>query len=171
MRSLFYITASTRECITPSVIYNIISYEDIDLWNENKDFILEYLGISFKILKEEGKMLTLLFYKKSLLENKLNDKRIQAFLMNIGYPEEFSLETYLNYLGKRYDIYDFPHEIGLFLGYPLKDVYGFIENKGKNYIACKYWKVYHNKSHALKIFEEIDKAKENAMRTLTAALI
>ncbi|WP_323373281.1 DUF3793 family protein [Anaeropeptidivorans aminofermentans] len=164
-------TASTREGITPSVIYNIISFEDINLWNENKDFILEDLDISFKILKEEEKILTLLFYKKSLLEKKLNNKRIQKFLIHIGYPKDVSLEEYLNHLSKRYNVYDFPHEIGLFLGYPLKDVYGFIENKGKNYIACKYWKVYHNKNHALRVFDEIDKAKENAMRTLTLALI
>ena len=28
---------------------------------------------------------------------------------------------------------EFPHEIGVFLGYPLGDVVGFIENRGKNF--------------------------------------
>ena len=37
---------------------------------------------------------------------------------------------------------DFPHEIGVFLGYPLADVIGFIQNRGKNFTACGYWKVY-----------------------------
>lgn len=37
---------------------------------------------------------------------------------------------------------EFPHEIGVFLGYPLADVIGFIENRGKNFALCGYWKVY-----------------------------
>ena len=36
----------------------------------------------------------------------------------------------------------FPHEIGLFLGYPFEDVMGFIENKGENYLCSGCWKVY-----------------------------
>lgn len=37
---------------------------------------------------------------------------------------------------------DFPHEIGVFLGYPLGDVVGFIENRGKNFTCCGCWKSY-----------------------------
>ena len=35
---------------------------------------------------------------------------------------------------------DFPHEIGVFLGYPLTDVVGFIENQGRNFTCCGCWK-------------------------------
>ncbi len=48
---------------------------------------------------------------------------------------------------------EFPHEIGFFLGYPAADVIGFIENRGKNSIACGPWKVYANKDEALRTFE------------------
>lgn len=37
---------------------------------------------------------------------------------------------------------EFPHEIGVFLGYPLEDVVGFIRNRGRNYTCCGYWKAY-----------------------------
>ena len=47
---------------------------------------------------------------------------------------------------------EFPHEIGFFLGYPTADVIGFIENRGKNSIACGPWKVYANKDQALQTF-------------------
>ncbi len=47
---------------------------------------------------------------------------------------------------------EFPHEIGFFLGYPAADVIGFIENRGKNSIACGPWKVYTNKDQALQTF-------------------
>lgn len=44
----------------------------------------------------------------------------------------------------------FPHEIGLFLGYPPEDVRGFIEKK-----RCKYtglWKVYGDEEKAVELF-------------------
>lgn len=47
---------------------------------------------------------------------------------------------------------EFPHEIGLFLGYPLDDVVGFIENRGRNYLACGCWKVYTRPSAAKRRF-------------------
>ncbi len=36
----------------------------------------------------------------------------------------------------------FPHEIGLFLGYPPEDVDGFIQHKAKEFLFCGLWKVY-----------------------------
>ena len=51
----------------------------------------------------------------------------------------------------------FPHEIGLFLGYPLEDVQGFIENCGKNYRLCGCWKVYGDPQAALRCFARYEK--------------
>ncbi|MPN35997.1 hypothetical protein SDC9_183502 [bioreactor metagenome] len=47
----------------------------------------------------------------------------------------------------------FPHEIGLFLGYPLHDVVGFIENKGRNFTCSGYWKSYGDPETAQKCYE------------------
>jgi len=52
---------------------------------------------------------------------------------------------------------DFPHEIGLFLGYPLGDVKGFIENAGKNSKCTGCWKVYCDECEALKLFRKYKK--------------
>ena len=41
-----------------------------------------------------------------------------------------------------------PHEIGVFLGYPIWDVKGFIDNKGKDFKYCGTWKVYNNTDYA-----------------------
>ena len=47
---------------------------------------------------------------------------------------------------------EFPHEIGLFLGYPVGDVVGFIKNKGKNFKCCGCWKVYCDQCEAERRF-------------------
>ena len=57
------------------------------------------------------------------------------------------------------DIDAFPHEIGVFLGYPLEDVLGFIENGGRNCLYCGCWKVYANECAALEAFVRSEKCK------------
>ena len=46
-----------------------------------------------------------------------------------------SLETLIIDLQKRLNSNGFPHEIGLFLGYPMTDVLGFIE--GRKHFKCR----------------------------------
>ena len=65
----------------------------------------------------------------------------------------------------RYEAYvqkgkDFPHEIGVLLGYPAEDVKGFVVNEGKNYLYSGYWKVYGDLSEAKQLFYKFDRAKE-----------
>ena len=52
---------------------------------------------------------------------------------------------------------EFPHEIGLFLGYPPEDVCGFIENRacGCKCVGC--WKVYGDEAAARKKFDQYRK--------------
>lgn len=52
---------------------------------------------------------------------------------------------------------DFPHEIGLFLGYPPEDVQGFIEQKACNSKCTGYWKVYGDQKKAERIFDRYNK--------------
>lgn len=58
---------------------------------------------------------------------------------------------------------EFPHEIGIFLGYPIWDVEGFIEHKGQNYKFCGYWKVYQDVEGAKLKFKEYDRIRESAL--------
>ena len=49
----------------------------------------------------------------------------------------------------------FPHEIGIFLGYPLEDVRGFVEHGGQNYRCCGCWKVYGDPDRARRWFSRL----------------
>ena len=48
---------------------------------------------------------------------------------------------------------EFPHEIGLFLGYPPEDVKGFIDNRAEGYKCIGCWKVYGDEENAKRKFE------------------
>ena len=52
---------------------------------------------------------------------------------------------------------DFPHEVGLFLGYPPEDVSGFICNKAENCKCVGCWKVYGDAAAAQKTFAKFKK--------------
>lgn len=54
----------------------------------------------------------------------------------------------------------FPHEIGLFLGYPVEDVLGFMKSPEKGVKYTGFWKVYGDKEAALKTFDKYRKCTE-----------
>ena len=88
---------------------------------------------------ENGKALIYL-YRPEMLEKDLCDPLARSILKDCGYPES-SPPGEIAWLRKRLRSSDsFPHEIGLFLGYPSCDVRGFIQHQ-----KCKYtglWKVF-----------------------------
>ncbi len=95
-----------------------------------------------------------------MLINDMSDPQAIAILSQYGY-KDLSVQKAIQRLSERLSTYEeFPHEIGLFLGYPPKDVEGFICNKGQNCNLCKYWKVYGNEDAALQKFAKYDKCKE-----------
>ena len=96
--------------------------------------------------------------------SELLNKSISDFLTLCGYNCS-SVPKCIDYLKERFSGNDdFPHEIGVFLGYPLEDVIGFIENAGKNSRRSGCWKVYGNDCKAIKLFERYKKCREIYMK-------
>ena len=129
--------------------------------------IFQETGITYKKLLElEGKYLILLYRRKELGEA-LSRIGVRSFLRDFGY-EERELEKMLRRLSMRTELYTqgkkgFPHDIGVFLGYPIEDVKGFIKNEGKGYLMTGYWKVYSDPVRAKWLFRQYDEAKNYAV--------
>ncbi|MDR1193082.1 MAG: DUF3793 family protein [Peptococcaceae bacterium] len=127
--------------------------------------------IHFEILGERAERFLLLVYHRDKLSAQLAGAGQQAILRRQGYPATADLPAALAHLKKRVaGQEDFPHEIGIFLGYPPADVAGFQENRGKNYLLCGYWKVYANAGEAKSMFERYDRCRETIARRLSAGL-
>lgn len=62
---------------------------------------------------------------------------------------------------------DFPHEVGLFLGYPPADVRGFMENPCGGYKCTGCWKVYEDPEAAEKLFRKYKRCTEVLRRKLS----
>lgn len=111
-------------------------------------------GISVFRLADETERALVLFYRARILDGDLRRQEARKLLGQYGYRTTDSLDAMLQRLRRRVtDGADFPHEIGLFLGYPPHDVRGFIEHKGRGFLCCGTWKVYKNADAARKIFK------------------
>lgn len=118
--------------------------------------LLNNKGIYFRILRKKNKVALVYVYRAKKLQELMLDSDVQHFLHSIGYTD-FSLNVCLDLLQTHLATCDFPHEIGIFLGYPLADVQDFIQHKGNNYKYVGYWKVYNNLNEALQTFEKFKK--------------
>ena len=122
--------------------------------------VLYSSGIRFFVLKEDEKSALVYVYRAGALGKILEDARVRSFLKKCGYTD-FSTEAVLKKLKERFSQGgDFPHEIGIFLGYPLGDVIGFIQNSGKNCKCTGCWKVYCDECSAKKTFDKFKKCTE-----------
>ncbi|MCD7825976.1 MAG: DUF3793 family protein [Clostridiaceae bacterium] len=138
----------------------IISREQI----EKVDEILTATDIDSQLISYQGQRATVLLYRKEALLEYLNQDAVRSFLFEMGY-EKLSLRSLFHRFRKRYIFYqqgrgEFPHEMGLFLGYPIEDVIGFIEHKGKDFKHSGYWKVYGNVREKISLFWQFDRAQE-----------
>ncbi|MCC8027845.1 MAG: DUF3793 family protein [Clostridium sp.] len=134
--------------------------EQLKLWNgrlRDKGVIL------LDLCRRENKAL-IYVYRRSRLQADLNQPGVKGFLKNYGY-EDVNVDEAVAGMRRRMAEGDgFPHEIGVFLGYPLGDVIGFIENEGKNCICKGYWKVYCDECEAIKAFSRYKKCKTTYAR-------
>ncbi len=141
---------------------NLFSYLNIDdtcvetqiaIYNslfENKD-------LKMLLLQKKQDRSLVLVYRPKMVAQYLQQGRVKQFLLELGYPSCISQEA-LQHLSLRLrSEKDFPHEVGIFLGYPFEDVCSFIRNKGCNGLCDGCWKVYSNVASAQKKFMQFKK--------------
>ena len=120
---------------------------------------LESRGVSLTILRVQQERALVYVYRQETLAALLAQADVQAFLRAMGYGDT-SPDGALAFLRQRLaESPCFPHEIGVFLGYPLSDVIAFMR-------GC--WKAYTNECEAMRIFQRY-KACRAAYQTLFRA--
>lgn len=135
------------------------------MWQTLKDE-LRGTSLNWIVLTSGRRKDVILLYREKWLRHILAREENEAFIRSFGY-EDMSLAQTLVRLSVRYSDFstgkgDFPHELGVFLQYPLKDVKSFIEHGGKHSLMNGYWKVYHDPGKAQRIFRIYDRVRERA---------
>ena len=132
--------------------------------------LLEDTSLSFRTVFAGEKRAAVLVYRKEELFNYLSEDEISSFLTELGYKSLNRSEMFPVFI-RRYIKYmrdkkKFPHELGILLGYPIEDVKGFMENEGRDFLYCGYWKIYKNPEPKIKLFERFEKVQTDMVRLL-----
>lgn len=129
-------------------------------------------GANYRLIFSSKERFIYFIYKHKNLMRILSRPKVKAYLKSQGYEECFEpvlkMESVLLKLTQRLvesinKKEDFPHEIGIFMGYPIEDVISFVKYGGHNYELSGYWKVYHRKEVALRLFKQYDLARHTAV--------
>ena len=147
---------------------NLFSCECDDYKNLIKDVrrvnsILLKKGIKAIPVRCLNNRVLIYLYRPSFLEKDLCYKDTAILLKKLGYNVENMTQCVMclkNKLKNLKSNKEFPHEIGLFLGYPYEDVKGFIDNKGECSKCVGCWKVYGDEKAAQELFDKSRKCTE-----------
>ncbi len=136
------------------------SEEELDRFIRDINERLIKKGLRVVPLKKDGGIALIYAYRPSKLRFDLGEKQAREILEESGY-ESLDPDALLSALKRRINGGgDFPHEIGLFLGYPPEDVKGFIDNKAKNFKRSGIWKVYGDEKRSDALFSKYRKCAD-----------
>lgn len=138
-------------------------YENVAAFNDRA----ARKGLRISVLSECREKALILVYNKEQLTRRLSEPEPRKILRSCGYADDMTTEECLERLSSRMrGGGEFPHEIGIFLGYPTEDVIGFIANNGGSFKLCGYWKVYGDEHSAERTFENYNKCRNYLCRKL-----
>jgi len=102
-------------------------------------------------LIDRGNSVLVLLYRADALAELLAMPAVRAMLRRAGYTGQTGISDLLGTLAKRMHSGTFPHEIGIFLGYPLKDVAGFMGLARIPFTCQGPWKIFGDPGASLKL--------------------
>jgi hypothetical protein len=149
-----------------SLVYTDPEQARSDIGELNRIFVRK--GLRAVPLNYSRGHVLLYIYRPSFLRNEFSKKGVREFLAGYGYDCS-DIDRCVAGLGERIRrrrcSEEFPHEIGLFLGYPLEDVEGFIHHKdvGCKCVGC--WRVYGDEEKARKTFRNYRRCTSAYLRS------
>ncbi len=196
LRFLLVKTAAVRRGVKPAELLRVrhcyagVNAEGLRVCLYRAD-IYGILGLDYVELRVEAESSLVLFYNPSVLEKTLSEGRNAAWLARMGYPEIVNsgkvivncerrvglmndgqgagngvLDSMLAHLVRRAAECELPHEVGVFIGYPLKDVAGFIRNIPATPVHKGAWRVYGDAEESLARMRAYADVEEEARTAL-----
>jgi hypothetical protein len=155
INQLFLRCSSHTMCgIKPANLFTIPSQQFSKSAFENWEVLANRQGISISAFKSSSNITMIFIYNIVWIGKILEDSFVQAYLCSKGFSNLFDTTKTLRELFYRLQTNkNFPHEVGIFLGYPIEDVIGFEKNQGKSSKYCGYWKSYCNPEEAKRCCE------------------
>jgi len=160
--------APTLAGIKTGSLFTLHVSDDEDFRKEISDYNRAVCkkGLRMIPLKVCSGYVLIYLYRPDMLDRDLKDPMASQILRNYGYCSESCDRCIVDLIKRLRESDTFPHEIGLFLGYPPSDVDGFIRNPNEGFCEVGYWKVYSDVESARRAFRRYRKCTEEYGRML-----
>lgn len=152
--TLANLKTGTLFCVDTSEPEELLT--QIGRWNRE----LAGKGISITLLRIRGVRALVYMYRRTKLERDLAAPGAAKLLLGLGYDSVMPEPAIDRLKARLRSCEQFPHEIGVFLGYPLCDVLGFIRNRGQKSKLTGCWQVYGDEESAAIQFARFRKCRE-----------
>lgn len=171
LRFLLLKTAAVRSGIKPGELlrvqhcYKSKNSEGFQFCLYRSD-IFRIMQLHYLELRIEENSSLVLFYHPATLAKTLLVRENQEILKCYGYPVRKDMQAMLDSLLNRFHKEKIPHEIGIFIGYPAKDVRGFIENLPRTPVHKGTWAVFGDASESIRRMKSYLHAEGTAEKIL-----
>ncbi len=128
----------------------------IGAWNRK----LHAKGVRVLPLRYQNGSALIYLFRPSLLSKDIRNREAGRMLAERGYNPAACGSCIVHLIERLSEGSEFPHEIGLFLGYPPEDVCGFIENRNCGCKCTGCWKVYGDRETAEKTVQRFRKCTQ-----------
>ena len=157
-----YIALETAEVLAEAKPASLLSISNREracgrnlytLWKSHGQELLADTSLQACELVDRGSSLMILFYHKTHFQQHLVRRDITALLKRSGHEGDVTPDEILRNLAGHLQQGRFPHEIGLLLGYPPKDVAAFMGLSAIPFTCQGPWKIYGNPGESLRLAE------------------
>lgn len=140
-----------------------ISYADIEVFREELrelNGILKRKGLRAVPVRMTAEFALVYLYRPDFLKRDLGSEEATRLLKSLGYEPQ-SVNRSVAFLARMMREKEaFPHEVGLFLGYPPEDVLGFMKSSREGVKCVGCWKVYGDEARARAAFWRFQRCRE-----------
>ncbi|MBQ3809084.1 MAG: DUF3793 family protein [Kiritimatiellae bacterium] len=176
LKFLLVKTAAVRRGVKPAELlrvrhcYSGVNSEGLRVCLYRSD-IYVILGLDYVELKVEDSSSLVLFYNPESLAATLSENGNRECLVRLGYPEGGDVCEFLAELARRFVKDGMPHEVGVFVGYPLKDVEGFMRHLPATPLHGRHgaWRVYGNARESVSLMNRYEREESRAADMLLSA--
>lgn len=140
-----------------------ISYADIEAFREELrelNGILKKKGLRAVPVRMTAEFALVYLYRPDFLKRDLGSEEATRLLKSLGYEPQSVNRSVAVLARMMREKEAFPHEVGLFLGYPPEDVLGFMKSSREGVKCVGCWKVYGDEARARAAFWRFQRCRE-----------
>ncbi len=157
----------------------ILSYRNFDCERCQKICRIEEAfdnakNIKYRKIKQINNEIKIFFYNPNALEKHLLQPMSAVCLKKFHYPVHRDMERQIDELVRRIERVqqgECPHEIGVFLGYPIKDVLGYLGWSSKELTKVRCWRVYGDETESDQLYEQIISMRQRIRNIISSCTL